>query len=52
MQGINRLEGLQEHPNQKVYEKVVNLMEEHLGLDEVNDENAAENIQPGNFMLV
>ena len=39
MGGLNRLEELQTHPNAKVYNKVVAIMDEHFGLEEVTDEN-------------
>jgi len=38
MDGVAKLEGLQTHPNVKIYQKVVAIMDEHYGLEEV-DEN-------------
>jgi importin subunit alpha-6/7 len=37
--GLTKMENLQEHPNVKIYRKVVEIMEEHYGLIEVTDEN-------------
>jgi hypothetical protein len=37
--GLTKMEALQEHPNVKIYKKVVEIMEQHYGLIEVNDEN-------------
>jgi importin subunit alpha-6/7 len=37
--GLSKMEELQEHPNVKIYKKVVEIMEEHYGLIEINDEN-------------
>ena len=37
--GLTKMEELQNHPNVKIYKKVVEIMEEHYGLEEVTDEN-------------
>lgn len=37
--GLTKMEDLQNHPNVKIYKKVVEIMEEHYGLIEVSDEN-------------
>ena len=39
--GLTKMEELQNHPNVKIYKKVVEIMEEHYGLEEVTDENEA-----------
>lgn len=39
--GLSKMEDLQEHPNLKIYKKVVEIMDQHYGLVEVNDENEA-----------
>lgn len=54
MGGLNRLEDLQTHPNAKVYNKVVAIMDEHFGLEEVTDENTmggSNVVAPGNFVF-
>jgi len=40
-QGVDRMENLQEHKNQEVYEKVVSLLETYFGADDEEDENFA-----------
>jgi len=40
-QGVDRMENLQEHKNQEVYEKVVLLLETYFGADDEEDENFA-----------
>ncbi|OMJ88325.1 hypothetical protein SteCoe_9736 [Stentor coeruleus] len=37
--GLSKMEELQEHPNTKIYKKVIEIMDEHYGLIEVTDEN-------------
>ena len=37
--GLSKMEELQEHPNIKIYKKVVEIMDEHYGLIEMVDEN-------------
>ena len=39
--GLSKMEALQEHPNVKIYNKVVEIIDQNYGLIEVNDENDA-----------
>lgn len=39
--GVDRMENLQEHKNNEVYEKVVSLLETYFGADDQEDENLA-----------
>jgi len=45
-EGVDRLEGLQEHENEEVYQKAVNLIEEYFNGEEDNEEEQSENITP------
>lgn len=39
--GLDKIEGLQEHQNNDIYEKAVQIIENHFGAEEVEDENLA-----------
>ena len=45
-EGVDRLEGLQEHENEEVYQKAVKLIEEYFNGEEDNDDEQTENITP------
>lgn len=47
--GLSKMEDLQDHPNPKIYKRVLEIMEQHYGLEEVNDEN--ETPVPGEFVF-
>jgi len=46
--GLTLMENLQSHPEQRIYDKVVKIMSEHYGVEEV-DENVSENVVPTQF---
>jgi importin subunit alpha-2 len=48
-EGIDKLESLQEHQNEKVYEKAVHILETYFGEEEDEDENLAPNNSAGGF---
>lgn len=50
MDGVSKLEALQTHPNVKIYQKVVAIMDEHYGLEEI-DENSQPEQTPEMFSL-
>lgn len=48
--GLDKIEGLQQHQNNDIYEKAVKIIENHFGADEVEDENLApETNEDGTF---
>jgi importin subunit alpha-6/7 len=48
--GIDHLEGLQEHPSNSIYEKTVKIIENYFGNDDFDDENIApETTAAGTF---
>eukprot|EP00358_Blepharisma_japonicum_P004849 CAMPEP_0202942502 /NCGR_PEP_ID=MMETSP1395-20130829/2718_1 /ASSEMBLY_ACC=CAM_ASM_000871 /TAXON_ID=5961 /ORGANISM="Blepharisma japonicum, Strain Stock R1072" /LENGTH=130 /DNA_ID=CAMNT_0049638849 /DNA_START=172 /DNA_END=561 /DNA_ORIENTATION=- len=42
MDGVLKLENLQTHPNVKIYQRVVAIMDEHYGLEEVDENTNSE----------
>ncbi|CAG9318942.1 unnamed protein product [Blepharisma stoltei] len=42
MDGVLKLENLQTHPNVKIYQKVVAIMDEHYGLEEIDENTNSE----------
>ena len=47
--GVDKLEALQEHHNEEVYQKAVDLLEKYFGEDGDEDENLLPNVQNGGF---
>ena len=47
--GLDRIEGLQEHENNEVYAKVVKIIETYFGVEENEDENILPSINGGSF---
>ena len=48
-EGVDKLESLQTHHNEEVYEKAVALLEKHFGEDGDDDENLLPSAQNGGF---
>jgi importin subunit alpha-2 len=48
-EGVDKLEALQEHSNEEIYEKAVALLEKHFGEDDAEDENLLPNTANDNF---
>ena len=48
-EGVDKLEALQEHTNEEIYEKAVELLEKHFGEDDADDENLLPNTAGDGF---
>ena len=48
-EGVDKLEALQEHHNEDVYQKAVGLLEKYFGEEEGDDENLLPNTAAGGF---
>lgn len=40
-EGLDKIEGLQDHPNEDLYEKAVHILETYFDIDEGDDQNLA-----------
>lgn len=49
LNGIDKLEELQEHPSEDVYQKAVDIMEQYFGVEDEEDENIAPAHEDGMF---
>ena len=47
--GLDKIESLQEHENNEIYQKVVSIIESYFGVDEIEDENVAPAIEGDTF---
>ena len=50
-EGVDKLEALQSHHNEEIYEKAVNLLERYFGEEDGDDENLLPNAANGGFMF-
>ena len=48
-EGVDKLESLQSHHNEEIYEKAVSLLERYFGEEDGDDENLLPNTQGGGF---
>jgi len=48
-EGIDRLEALQEHHNEEIYQKAISMLEKYFGEDGDEDENLLPNVANGGF---
>jgi len=47
--GVDKLEALQEHGNEEIYTKVIKIIDRYFGMDEVEDENLAPEVNGDTF---
>jgi len=47
--GLDKIEGLQQHENTQVYEKVISIIETYFGIEENEDENILPTVEGNNF---